>query len=146
MWPCSQRHVYLSNHLTIYLSIHPSIYLSIYLSINLTIYRSTALVDLGRFFSFLIYTQSVGLLGRGSARRKAVAYKQDNTKTEQTHTDIYALSGIRIHNPSVRVGEGSSGLRRRGRYDRWTTALEPVNTNYCLWLSTRFYYHVLDCR
>jgi hypothetical protein len=26
---------------------------------------STALVDLGRFFSFSIYTQSVGLLGRG---------------------------------------------------------------------------------
>jgi hypothetical protein len=25
----------------------------------------TALVDLGRFSSFLIYTQSVGLLGRG---------------------------------------------------------------------------------
>jgi hypothetical protein len=34
------------------------------------IYGSTALVDLGRFYSFLIYTQSVGLLGRGSARRK----------------------------------------------------------------------------
>jgi hypothetical protein len=26
---------------------------------------STALVDLGRFFTFLIYTQWVGLLGRG---------------------------------------------------------------------------------
>jgi hypothetical protein len=36
-------------------------YLPIYLSINL----STALVDLRRFFSFLIRTQSVGLLGRG---------------------------------------------------------------------------------
>jgi hypothetical protein len=30
-----------------------------------SIYGSTALVDLGRFFSFLIYTQSVGLLRRG---------------------------------------------------------------------------------
>jgi hypothetical protein len=29
-----------------------------------SIYGSTALVGLGRFFSFLIYTQSVGLLGR----------------------------------------------------------------------------------
>jgi hypothetical protein len=37
----------------------------IYLSIYLSIYGSTALVDLGSFFSFLIYTQSVGLLGRG---------------------------------------------------------------------------------
>jgi hypothetical protein len=33
--------------------------------ICLSIYGSTALVDLGRFFSFLICTQSVGLLGRG---------------------------------------------------------------------------------
>jgi hypothetical protein len=32
---------------------------------HLSIYGSTALVDLGRFFSFLIHTQSVGLLGRG---------------------------------------------------------------------------------
>jgi hypothetical protein len=32
---------------------------------HLFIYGSTALVDLGRFFSFFIYTQSVGLLGRG---------------------------------------------------------------------------------
>jgi hypothetical protein len=31
----------------------------------LSIYGSTAPVDLGRFFSFLIYTESVGLLGRG---------------------------------------------------------------------------------
>jgi hypothetical protein len=31
----------------------------------LSIYGSTALVDLGRFFSFLIYTQSVGLLEGG---------------------------------------------------------------------------------
>jgi hypothetical protein len=35
------------------------------LKFAMTIYVSTALVDLGRFFSFLIYTQSVGLLGRG---------------------------------------------------------------------------------
>jgi hypothetical protein len=35
------------------------------LSIYEYIYGSTALVDLGCFFSFLIYTQSVGLLGWG---------------------------------------------------------------------------------
>jgi hypothetical protein len=35
-------------------------------SIYLSIYDSTVLLlDLGRFFSFLIFTQSVGLLGRG---------------------------------------------------------------------------------
>jgi hypothetical protein len=31
----------------------------------LSIYGSTALVDLGKFFSSLIYTQQVELLGRG---------------------------------------------------------------------------------
>jgi hypothetical protein len=36
-----------------------------YLSIYLSIYGSTALADLGPFFSFLIYTQSVGPLGWG---------------------------------------------------------------------------------
>jgi hypothetical protein len=45
----------------------------------LPVYGSAALVDLGRFLSFLIYTQSAGLLGRGSARRKAATYTQNNT-------------------------------------------------------------------
>jgi hypothetical protein len=31
---------------------------------------------------FLNHTQSVGLLGWGSARRKAATYTQDNTNTE----------------------------------------------------------------
>jgi hypothetical protein len=35
------------------------------LSVSLSIYASTALVGLGHFNSFLIYTQSVGLLGQG---------------------------------------------------------------------------------
>jgi hypothetical protein len=39
--------------------------MSSYNTMYLSIYGSTALVDLGRFFSFLIYTQSAGLLGRG---------------------------------------------------------------------------------
>jgi hypothetical protein len=44
----------------------------------LSIYGSTAFVELGRLFSFLIHTQSVGLLGQGSARRKAATYTQDS--------------------------------------------------------------------
>jgi hypothetical protein len=45
------------------------------------IYRP--LLGLGRFFSVLIFlTQSVGLLGRGSAHRKAATYTQDNKDTE----------------------------------------------------------------
>jgi hypothetical protein len=45
-----QRFVRIYTH-----NIHPSIHLWLY----------NPLLDLGRFFSFLIYTQSVGLLGRG---------------------------------------------------------------------------------
>jgi hypothetical protein len=43
---------------------------------------------------------------------------QDNTNTEETHTDIDALSGIRTHDPSVRASEGSSCFRLRGYCDR----------------------------
>jgi hypothetical protein len=50
----------------------------------LSVYRLlySPLLGLDRFFSFLIYIQSVGLLGRGSARRKAATYTQNNTNTE----------------------------------------------------------------
>jgi hypothetical protein len=43
-------------------------------------------------------------LDRGSARRKAATYTQNNTN-RITHTDIHASSGIRIRGPSVREGE-----------------------------------------
>jgi hypothetical protein len=46
------------------------------------IYGSTALVDLGRFLSFVIYKQSVGHLGRGSVRRKAGTHTQNSINTE----------------------------------------------------------------
>jgi hypothetical protein len=46
------------------------------------LYGSKPLLDLDRFFSFLICTQSVELLGRGSARRKAATYTQNNTNIE----------------------------------------------------------------
>jgi hypothetical protein len=48
----------------------------------MSVYGSTALVDLDRFFSFLIYTQSVDFSDGWSARRKAATYTQDNTNTE----------------------------------------------------------------
>jgi hypothetical protein len=38
-------------------------------------------LNLGRFFSFSIYTQSVGLLDGGPARRKAATYTQ-NKRTQ----------------------------------------------------------------
>jgi hypothetical protein len=42
----------------------------------LSIYGSIALVDLGRFFSFLIYTQSVGVLEWQISRRKTTTCTQ----------------------------------------------------------------------
>jgi hypothetical protein len=40
------------------------------------------------------------------------------THTEQTHTDIHALSGIRTHDPSVGASEDRSCLRPYGHFDR----------------------------
>jgi hypothetical protein len=59
------------------------------------IYGSTALVDLGRFFSFLIYTQSIGLLGRG------ISPSQGHYLHTEQNTYIHAASGIGTHDPSV---------------------------------------------
>jgi hypothetical protein len=53
-------------------------------------------------FQFLdLFTQLVGSLDGGSARRKAATYTQDGTNKEQTHTDSHASSGIRTYDPSV---------------------------------------------
>jgi hypothetical protein len=64
-----------------------------------------------------MYSRQDSLDG-GSARRKAATYKQNNTNTEETHTDVDGSSGIRTHDPSVRVGEEVSCLRSLDRCDR----------------------------
>jgi hypothetical protein len=46
------------------------------------------------------------------------------------HTDIYAMSGIRTHDPSVRVSEDSSCLRLLGYLD-WL-AFERAKTVHAL--------------
>jgi hypothetical protein len=58
--------------------VHPSIYIYIY------IYGSTALLlEFGCFFSFLVYTQSVGLLGRRvSSSQGRYLHTKNNTNTE----------------------------------------------------------------
>jgi hypothetical protein len=83
-------------------------------------YLSMALQPLWTLPAFLIYTQSVGILGRGSVRRKAATYTQSNTNTEERHTDTHALSGIRTHDPSVRAAEDGSCHRPRGHCVRIT--------------------------
>jgi hypothetical protein len=57
-------------------------------------------------------------LGGGSARRKAATYTHMTAQIQNKRTyNIHALSGIWTHGPSVRVGEDSSCLRRRGHRD-----------------------------
>jgi hypothetical protein len=55
------------------LSLCPSVWLSLYGS-------TVLLLDFARFSFSCSYTQSVGLLGRGSAGCKAATYTQNNTK------------------------------------------------------------------
>jgi hypothetical protein len=78
----------------------------------LSIYGSAALVDLGRSFSFLIYTQSVGLLGRGSSHRKAAIY----TQNKRTQT---SMPWVRFE-PTIPVFEQA---KRVDALDRSVTAV-----------------------
>jgi hypothetical protein len=75
---------------------------------------STApLLDLGRFFSFLIlYT--VGRIPWTGIRPSQGRYLH----TDYTHTDIHSSSGIRTQDPSVRAGEDGLCFRPRGHCDR----------------------------
>jgi hypothetical protein len=64
-------------------------------------------VDLGRFFSFLIYTQSIGLLGRRTSPSQG-RYLHSEQYKHRINADRHASSGIRNYDPSVRAGEGGS--------------------------------------
>jgi hypothetical protein len=81
--------------------------------IALSVYGCTALVDLGRIFSFLIsYT-----VGRTPwTGNQPVSRPLPTHRT--TQTDIHVSSGIRTHDPSVWAGEDGSCLRLHGHCDR----------------------------
>jgi hypothetical protein len=87
---------------------------------HLSTYGSTALVNLGHFFSFLIYTHSVGLLGQGISppQGRYLHTEQHKHRIDAHNTDIHALSGIQNHDPRLRRGEDGSCLRTRGHCDR----------------------------
>jgi hypothetical protein len=71
-------------------------------------------VGLGCFLSFLIYTQSVGLLGLGISPSQ-VRYLHRATETQNKRRQI---SRIRTHDLSVRADEDGSCLRSHGHCDR----------------------------
>jgi hypothetical protein len=71
-------------------------------------------------FSFLIYSQSVGLLGRVISSSQSLYLNTGQHKYRKTHihTKHHALSGIRTHDHSVRASEDSSCFRALGYRDR----------------------------
>jgi hypothetical protein len=120
--------IYLSIYPSIYLSIYLSICLSSYLSVRVSIYLSIYLSIYGCFFSFLIYTQSVGLLGRVISPSQGLYLHTGQHKHRvNAHTDIHASSGIRTHIPSVLAGEDGSCLRLRGHCDRYFSQIPHPN-------------------
>jgi hypothetical protein len=62
-----------------------------------------------------LFTQSVGLLGRGISMSQGLYLQTGQHKHRiNAHTDIHASSGIEDHDPSFRASEDSSCLRLRG--------------------------------
>jgi hypothetical protein len=94
------------------------------------IYGSTALVDLGRFVSFLIHTQSVGLLGWGISPSQGRYLHTGRHKHRINAHRLHASSGIRTNDPSVRAGEDGSCLRPRGHCDWLGLELRTVKTAF----------------
>jgi hypothetical protein len=106
--------VCLSGRLSIYPSIRPSVCVSLCLSIC----GSTALVNLVRSLSFLIYTQSVRPLGLGiSPSQGRYLHTEQHNHRINAHKN-QCLEWIRTHDPSARASEGGSCLRPRGHCDR----------------------------
>jgi hypothetical protein len=89
--------------------------------------NSIALVDVECFFSFLVYTQSVGLLGRGSAPSQDRYLHTQYKHIINVNTDIHASSWIWTYVPSVQTGEDGSRLRRRSHCDRLWCCLRQGN-------------------
>jgi hypothetical protein len=78
---------------------------------------------LASFSSVIIFTQTVGLLGRGiSPSQDCCVHTEQQKRKINAYTDIHDLSGIRTHNPSVQASEHSSGAGTViGRYSKWST-------------------------
>jgi hypothetical protein len=105
-------------------NLYPSAKITIYLSMTLQTLWTLAAFSV----SWSIHRRWDSLDG-GSARSKAATYTQNNTNTEQTHTDIHAASGIGTHDPRVPAGEDGSCLRPRGHCD-WSVNITSV-TRVC---------------
>jgi hypothetical protein len=93
-----------------------------------SIYGSTALVDLSRFsVSWSFYTVGrTPWTGDQPVARPLPTHR--TTQTQNICTGIEASSGIRTHDPSVRVGEDGSCPRQRGHCDRLENHIQYIST------------------
>jgi hypothetical protein len=106
----------------------PSVLLKYSLSLSLFPVASTlehrASVKRFFLFSFLILRESVGFLGRGTSLSQG-RYLQH---TYRINTNVHALTGIRTHDPSVRVAEAVHDLNRAATVIGSQTLLTHLNT------------------
>jgi hypothetical protein len=100
----------------------------------------------GLYFSFLIFfTQTLGLLGRGiSPSQGRYLHTGKHKHSKNANTDIHALSGIRIYDPSVRASEDSSCLRPRGHCDRLITTFSSKIPETISSTGTGFNHNIME--
>jgi hypothetical protein len=98
--------------------------------ISLSLIFSMALqpfVGIGRVFSYLIYIQSVGLLGRViSPSQGLYLYTEQHKHSINAYTNIHTSSRFRTYDPSVPASEDSSCLRPLGYRDRPLSLIAPT--------------------
>jgi hypothetical protein len=97
------------------------------LCLSLSPHGSTTLLELGCFFSFLIYTQSVGLLGRGISPSQ-VRYLHTGQHKHRiiAHTGIHASSEIQRTNPVFQQAKTVHALDRAATVAR---KYDPIGAN-----------------
>jgi hypothetical protein len=102
----------------------------------------------GIFFSSLIvFTKSVGLLGRViSPSQGRYPHTEQHKHRINAHTDIHALSGIRTHDPSVRASEDSSYLRPGDSCDRAIIHIYWLIISNALYDSQNKYFNFLTAK
>jgi hypothetical protein len=86
----------------------------------ISLWLYSPLLDLGRFFSFLIIYTVGRIPCKGD---QAVARPLPTHRINAHNTDIHALSGILTHDPRVRASEDSSCFKPRGHCERLVMSL-----------------------
>jgi hypothetical protein len=81
----------------------------------LSIYGFAALVGLGRFFSFLIHTQTAGLLGRGISPSQGRYLHKQNKRTQTSMSQVGFEPTIPVFERAKMVDTLDSAATAMGR-------------------------------